>query len=131
MKLLDSDICVALMRNNIAAVERLAQHEPGQIFVPTIVQAELYAGVYLGAKPEKTRREVERLLSNLGEIGFSSSAARRYGEIRVDLQKRGLMIGSNDLIIASIALAEGYTLVTHNTREFSRVPGLRLEDWLT
>ena len=62
-------------------------------------------------------------------LPFDDAAAEAYGRLRAELARRGMPIGPNDLMIAAIALAYGFTLVTHNTSEFSRVPGLRLEDW--
>ena len=62
---------------------------------------------------------------------FDRDAARIYGSLRADLERAGTMIGPNDLMIASIALAHGLTLVTHNAAEFARVPGLKVEDWET
>ena len=72
---------------------------------------------------------VEQLRQQFLSLPFDDAAAEHYGRIRADLTARGLTIGGNDMLIAATALANGCTLVTHNTAEFSRVPGLVIEDW--
>ena len=94
-----------------------------------IVWAELHCGACLSADPAAERRRIEAAFSAWRSLPFDDAAALRYGEIRARLQRAGRLIGANDLLIAAIALANGLTLVTHNTAEFARIEGLAIEDW--
>jgi tRNA(fMet)-specific endonuclease VapC len=93
------------------------------------VKAELYFGAARSNDPVKTRANQQLFLSRMASYPFDDAAADHYAEVRSDLQRQGQMIGPNDLLIAAICLANGLTLVTHNVAEFSRVAGLRIEDW--
>lgn len=73
--------------------------------------------------------KIEAFFSEFISLRFDDEAAKLYGEIRADLTAKGTIIGNNDMMIAAIALRNDLTLVTHNTREFSRVTGLKLDDW--
>jgi tRNA(fMet)-specific endonuclease VapC len=90
----------------------------------SVVKAELLSGAY---KSQNSVRTIQNLADFFSE--FDDSAAEAYGRIRSELEKRGTPIGGDDLLIAAIAIANNATLVTNNTREFSRVPGLRWESW--
>jgi len=94
-----------------------------------IVKAELYYGAYKGTRLESNLVLYQEFFSELVSLPFDGNAAAVYGRIRARLEALGTPIGPNDLQIAAIALANDLILVTHNTREFSRVEGLRLEDW--
>ena len=96
-----------------------------------IVRAELIYGAYRSARIDEHLQELEEFSSLFKSAPFDAKAAAVYGRIRRDLESVGKSIGPNDLLIASIALANDLTLVTHNIREFSRVGELRLEDWET
>ena len=91
------------------------------------------AELWFGAAKSRKRAQVEQTLTvffaRFRSLTFDDHAARIYGEVRADLEGKGTPIGPNDLIIAAVALAGDAVLVTHNTAEFSRVTGLRLEDW--
>ena len=104
---------------------------PGTIRLCSIVLAELIFGaVRSGPAMEARNRElISGLRSQFPTVPFDETAAEEYGKLRAHLTAAGQMIGPNDMMIAAIALANGLTLVTHNTAEFSRVPGLVLEDW--
>lgn len=130
MKLLDTNICIAIMKGHSNAVAALAASQPNEIIVPTIVRAELYFGAYNRTKTKNTLADIENFLAPLQSLEFSLQAAKTYGQLRADLKKRGRPIGPNDLIIASLALAHNFALVTNNTQEFSMVKGLLVEDWL-
>ena len=90
-------------------------------------------GTAIGRTPKlaqaKNLSQVQIFCRQFQSQPFDDLAAEEYGRIRAHLAGLGMLIGPNDLLIASIALANGLTLVTHNTREFSRIPGLKLEDW--
>jgi len=99
------------------------------VFVCSVVKAGLYFGVMNSRRPLKNRDKLETFLQQFGSFPFDDAAALLYGEIRAKLSQVGRVIGPYDLQIAAIALAKGLILVTHNTEEFSRVDGLKLEDW--
>lgn len=132
--LMDTDTCVTWLRNTEPQlIARIQQCDPAEIVLCSIVVAELRFGVERSnpAHRAKTASSVARLRQLFTSLPFDDAAAEHYGRIRADLTTQGQIIGGNDLMIASIALAHGCTLVTHNTAEFGRVAGLRLEDWHT
>ena len=95
----------------------------------SVTKAELVYGAHKSAKVAENLQKLETFFTGLDSLPFDDPAAGMAGEIRATLDRQGQQIGPNDLLIASIALAYGLTLVSHNTGEFGRVPGLRLEDW--
>ena len=130
--LLDTNTCIGWLRNNQPQiVARIQAHAPTDIVLCSVVVAELLFGVERSdpAHRANTALRVEQLRQLFVSLPFDDAAAEQYGKIRADLTARGLMIGGNDLLIAAIVQANGCTLVTHNTVEFSRIPGLMLEDW--
>lgn len=128
--LLDTSTCVEYLRNrNPLVVRRVVARPPQEICLCPVVIAELYYGAYYGGAPAANLPLLRRFVSRFQSLPLDNVAAEEYGRIRADLTRRGTPIGANDLLIASIAVANSATLVTHNTREFSRVAGLVLEDW--
>jgi len=128
--LLDTNIVSDLVRNpqgTIAA--RIAKLGEDSVFTSIIVTAELYFGL-VRKRSDRLARQLETVLSGLDIQPWEAPADERYGEIRAFLQGEGKLIGANDLFIAAHALALDATLVSDNVREFSRVPGLKLENWL-
>ena len=111
------------------AKTKLQSHSPSQIVLCDVVKAELYYGAYKSARREANLTVLVALFAGFGSFPFEGEAARLCGEIRADLARKGTPIGPYDLQIAAIALANDCILVTHNTGEFSRIAGLRLEDW--
>jgi len=97
--------------------------------VCSIVKAELFFGSLRSQNPSRSRQVQDDFLSGLASLPFDDLAAESYAQIRADLANSGTPIGPNDLMIAAVALAHHLILVTHNTTEFGRVKGLRLEDW--
>lgn len=93
------------------------------------MEAELRFGAAHSPQPIRTLAPIEALLGTITVLPFDSASAKIYGQIRAMLRQAGTMIGANDLLIASITLANDLILVTHNVSEFSRVPGLKIEDW--
>jgi tRNA(fMet)-specific endonuclease VapC len=127
--LLDTNSCIVYLRGqNLALKERL-ETESQEISVCSVVKAELFYGAMKSAKPEQNLRFQEAFLAQFISLSFDDVAATLFGRIRSQLESRGTPIGSYDLQIAAIALAHNLILVTHNTREFSRVEGLQWEDW--
>lgn len=128
--LLDTNTCILyLTRRNSAVVEKLTTIPRQDIVLCDVVKAELYYGAYKGTRLERNLALYQEFFGELVSLPFDGNAAVVYGRIRARLEALGTPIGPNDLQIAAIALANDLILVTHNTREFSRVEGLRLEDW--
>jgi tRNA(fMet)-specific endonuclease VapC len=128
--LLDTNVCIELLRGRNAAVtQRLAATSASDVRLCAVVKAELYHGAHRSQQSQTNLTKVEDFARRFISLPFDDDAARVYGLLRADLESRGIAIGPNDLQIASIALAHGLTVVTHNTREFSKVAGLTLEDW--
>lgn len=127
--LLDTNICIYVI--NERPPEVLAQflaHEEEGIAASVITASELYFGVRKSGS-KRNLLALEAFLGALVVLDWDLEAARRYGQLRADLEKKGTPIGSMDMQIAAHALALGLTLVTNNEREFARVAGLRLENW--
>jgi len=129
--LLDTNPCVHALRKkgNPLVKQRLGTHPPGDIALCSVGVAELYYGAERSANPPKERALVDAFAVPYVCLPFDQPAADVYARVRADLESRGLPISENDYLIAAIALANNLILVTHNTKEFSRVPGLTLEDW--
>lgn len=134
MYLLDTDILSNLLRRapSTALVTKLASIPPEQQFTSSITLGELVYGAYRLQERAGAllQRLDETLLPNLPILPFDASAARRYGEVRAELERRGTPMGDADLRIASIALTLDLTVVTANVRHFQKVPGLAVENWL-
>lgn len=130
--LLDTDTCSFVMRqSNPELLRRFGSIVDGDAAVSVITQGELRAG--LARRPQATQLHLrlERLNAVIPTLALPELAAIAYGEIRHQLERKGQIIGSNDLWIAAHAMAADLTLVTNNTREFKRVSGLKLENWMT
>ena len=122
-------IAYARNRRPACVLERLIKHEPSEISISSITMAKLEYGVFNSSKPQQNRTALLMFLSEISILPFDADASLAYGAIRHYLKTKGILIGGNDLLIAAHARALGLTLVTHNTKEFSRVPDLLLEDW--
>jgi tRNA(fMet)-specific endonuclease VapC len=130
--LLDTNTCIGWLRQNQPRiVARIQAQAPTEIVLCSVVVAELLFGVERSDPAHRTNAalRVQQLRQQFLSLPFDDAAAAPYGRLRADLAARGQTIGGNDMLIAAIALANGCTLVTHNTTEFSRVPGLVIEDW--
>jgi len=130
--LLDTNICIALIRLKPAALlQRLTSHEPGEVGISAITLAELVHGAEKSAHSEHNMSALQQFLLPLELADFDQQAALAYGKIRVKLEHDGQLIGSMDMLIAAHAIGLGAILVTNNVREFQRIDGLALEDWIT
>jgi tRNA(fMet)-specific endonuclease VapC len=129
--LLDTNTCVQFLRHGTASpvAARLAAVNPGDVTLWSVVVGELLFGAWRSRNAAKNLADVRTFAAGFSSLSFDDRAADEYAKIRADLAAKGTPIGPNDLLIAAIALANGLTLVTHNTIEFSRVPGLTLNDW--
>lgn len=128
--MLDTDIASYIMKRSNDVVLRKLQTVPvSAVCISAIAESELRFGVEVSPRPRKDQEALDALLRFLTVVDYPAAAAIDYGRIRADLQRRGLLIGANDLLIAAHACCLGLTLVTNNTREFGRVAGLKLENW--
>lgn len=128
--LLDTDICIyAINRRNPKPLERLRLYAIGEVGISAITYAELRFGVENSSRPAENTDRLERFLLPLEIMPFDAAAGLCYGRLRAELKRVGLLIGNNDLLIASHALSLNVAIATNNLREFSRVPGLQLEHW--
>lgn len=127
--LLDSNVVSTWARRGSAALmRRLLQVAPADLRISSVVEMELLFGIELQSKFSYVA-ELQALLQRLPVLAFDSEGALQAAKLRAALQREGRPIGPYDALIAATALAQRLILVTHNTREFSRVPGLRVEDW--
>lgn len=128
--MLDTNICIYSIKHKPEQVFlRLQEHEPADICISSVTYAELVHGVEKSQAIEKNRLALALLLSNIEILNFDANAAESYGKIRADLEKQGTPIGPLDMMIAGHAKSLNYTVVTNNTKEFNRVPGLKFENW--
>jgi tRNA(fMet)-specific endonuclease VapC len=128
--LLDTNICIHVINAKPPAVlERFRQHRMGEIGLCSVVAAELAYGVAKSCSA-RNRQALEMFLATLIILPFDDAALWAYGDLRAELERKGTPIGALDTMIAAHALSQQSTLVTNNTREFARVPGLALENWV-
>jgi len=128
--LLDTNTCIKYLNGKSENIrQRLEALQPQDIVLCSVVKAELFYGAMKSANPQKNLVKLQPFVSRFVSLPFDDEAAEVYGRIRAQLEKQGTPIGPNDLLIAAIGLANDVTVVTHNTREFSRVTGLKLEEW--
>ena len=130
MWLLDTSVCVVLInRTDELASARLLEHSPGSVCLCSVVVAELHFGAQNSSRLAENLQRVEHFCRAFESLPFKDESARLYGIVRAQLRREGRPIGANDLMIASIAIANSHVLVTRNVGEFSRVSGLEVERW--
>jgi tRNA(fMet)-specific endonuclease VapC len=128
--LLDTNACIIYLKGkNIHLKQKLDNIPLSEIAVCSVVKGELFYGSIRSANPERNLTLQQGFLSQFVSLPFDDQSARIFGEIRAQLAANGTPIGAYDLQIAAIALANNLILVTHNTKEFSRIPQLQLQDW--
>ncbi len=131
MWMLDTNICIYIIkRKPMEAHQRLARLPIDQIAVSSVTLGELLFGLQKSAAREKSEQVLRQFLAHVSVLPWEEEAAEHYAGIRAHIERRGMPIGHMDLMIAAHARSVGATLVTHNTREFQRVPDLRWEDWV-
>ena len=130
MIILDTNIVSYWMRGDEVILNKLKNQKPSDLSISTTTLAEILYGIEKSPVKKKLRRDrIEAICSQLDIYPFDQDAARKYATIRSHLEKKGIPISERDLQIASIAVANQFRLITHNTKEFSRVPNLIVEDW--
>jgi tRNA(fMet)-specific endonuclease VapC len=128
--LLDTNTCIVYLKGrNLNLRQKLEIVTISDMVVCSVVKAELFYGSMKSANPERNSTLQREFLDQFASLPFDDLAAQAFGNIRAELEARGTPIGAYDLQIAAIALANGLTLITHNTGEFNRVESLQLEDW--
>lgn len=129
--LLDTNICIYIAKGQPTAVRRKFEAlSLPQLAMSTITVGELRFGAEKSQSRARALATIAQLVQMIQPCALPLAAAEHYGHVRATLAQQGLPIGNNDLWLAAHALAEGWTLVTNNLREFSRVPGLRVENWV-
>lgn len=130
MWLPDTNVWIAYLNRRQSPIKAQMRARPADhIKLCDVVKAELFFGAYKSQRLEANLAVLDALCEGFGSLPFDGAAAREYGRIRAGLERAGTPIGPYDLQIAAIALVHSLTLVTHNTNEFERVSGLRIEDW--
>ena len=129
--MLDTNIVIYVIKRRPMEVLEVFNQHTGQMCISSITLAELFHGVEKSSRPEHNWRQVEDFTSRLDILEYGYKAAAHYGDIRADSEREGNTIGVNDLHISGHARSEGLTLVSNNLREFDRVKGLRMENWVS
>ncbi len=127
--MLDTDTCIAIIKKHPVALKKLRGKSIGQVGVSSITLGELALGAAKSGRPKEARDALGEFLLALEIAAFDEGAAMSYGDVRASLERRGRPIGPLDTLIGSHAHNLDVILVTRNTREFSQIEGLRLEDW--
>lgn len=131
MLLLDTNICIYIIKKKpMQVLQRLRSRGIGEVCISSVTLAELEYGVARSLRPRENADALAAFIAPLEVLPFDETAAACYGSIRADLERKGSPIGSLDMLIAAHALSRGLTLVTNNDREFARVTGLVVENWV-
>ena len=129
--MLDTNICIYIIKQRPLSVKkRFESYEIGQLCISSITVSELMYGVYKSQHVERNLQALEQFLMPFEIVDFDTGAAVAYGKIRATLEKQGQVIGGMDMQIAGHAISLGMTVVTNNTKEFQRIEGLALENWV-
>jgi tRNA(fMet)-specific endonuclease VapC len=131
MYFLDTNTCIYFLNGKYASVkEKLFSLSVNEILIPSIVKAELLLGAYKSKNKKNNTEKVEQFLEPFEVISFDDLMTYVYADIRLKTEKHGENVGPNDLFIASIVKFKEGILVTHNVKEFKRIEGLQIEDWV-
>jgi tRNA(fMet)-specific endonuclease VapC len=129
--LLDTNICIYIIKKRpVDVFEKFRTLPLGSVGISTITLAEMEYGVVKSSQPEKNNEVLIRFITPLEIIPFNHNAALHYGAIRLSLEKQGTPIGAMDILIASQAMSMNTTLITNNEKEFIRIKGLKVENWV-
>ncbi|MBD2542889.1 type II toxin-antitoxin system tRNA(fMet)-specific endonuclease VapC [Planktothricoides raciborskii] len=128
--LLDTNICIYIIKQKPAKVlEKFQRLNPSDVGISSITLAELEYGIAKSQQSDKNRIALNQFLITLEIVKFDEKASNIYGDVRAELERKGLVIGAMDMLIAAHAISLDLILVTNNVKEFSRIPNLRLENW--
>jgi len=128
--MLDTNICIYIIKKKPdQAIRRLRELRLSDVSISSITLSELEYGVEKSEQRDRNKIALATFIAPIEVIAYDDLAAAQYGKIRSFLEKKGMPIGSLDMLIAAHALAQGLILVTNNEREFRRVPGLKIENW--
>lgn len=128
--LLDSNTCIQFLNEASAGVkQKVFEQLPSDLAICSLVKAELIYGAYRSARVPANLQRLQTFFAPLRSFPFDDACGQTYGQLRAVLTAKGVVIGANEMLIAAIGLTNRLIVVTHNTREFSRVDGLKLEDW--
>lgn len=129
--MLDTNICIYIIKKRpIQVLQALQKHDVGDLCISAITVAELEYGIEKSGNPGRNRLALAEFIAPFEILNFDDKAAREYGIIRVSLEKQGRVIGPFDMQIAAHAKANNLTVVTNNVKEFERVSGLLVENWI-
>jgi tRNA(fMet)-specific endonuclease VapC len=126
---LDTNTLIYFFKGLGRVARNLLSKSPGEIAIPAIVLYELGVGVGKSQSPQKRIMQLQEFVSLIHIIPFGYAEAKCAAGIRVKLEKKGVPVGPYDILIAASALANNWTLITHNREEFARIEGLKIEDW--
>lgn len=129
--MLDTNLCIRVLRDRPQSVRERFNTEADGLCISTIILTELLYGAEKSDRPALNRTKVEQFAARLEVLSFGPEAAAHAADIRADLERKGTPIGGYDVLIAGHARSRGLIVVTGNLREFSRVEGLRCEDWFS
>ena len=129
MKILDTDICIEVLRGNERVLER-RQRALDEVATTWITACELAYGAAKSRAVKKNQTLATEFLATLPVVGLDLPAAERFGRLKADLERGGNILADADLMIAAITQAQGASLVTGNLRHYARIAGLRVEDWI-
>ena len=129
--MLDTNLCIRVLRDRPRELRERFNAEADGLCISTIILTELLHGAAKSARPDHNRQDVDRFASRIEVLDYDANAAGHAADIRATLEKRGLVIGGYDLLIAGHARSRGLIVVTGNLGEFTRVEGLRCEDWVS
>ena len=128
--LLDTNTCIAFLKGNPHVTNKIRTVGIENLLLCSVVKAELWFGACKSERVTANQAVLREFFTQFLSVSFDDKVIEQYGEIRALLSKAGKPIGANDFLIAAIARANQLILVTHNTKEFIRVPDLLLDDWL-
>ncbi len=129
---LDTNICIYFLKaEHLELKQKILSEKPENIKIPSIVKAELLYGAEKSQKRDINIEKISQFLFPLEVVGFNDAESIEYSKIRADLEKKGEIIGPNDLIIAAIVSSNDGIIVTNNKKEFEKVKGLKVDNWVS
>ena len=128
--MLDTDTCIYVLKNRPPGLRERFNRLAEQLCISTITLAELSYGTEKSSRRDENRRGVDGFAARLDVLPFSAEAALHYGQVRAELERSGRPAGAHDMLIGAHARSAGLIIVTNNVREFERIPGLRVENWV-